>query len=1076
MAQFPSNDDETRMLQAMVAGKPLCCEFTRESLEDLQYTRCGDLVSADMLRLFLGWMGDFERIPESVSVCTDVMREDDISGWIRKCFAVDGVEVGVGVLYRPEHYYVVVVNRVTRLIEFKDYDSHPDDKKRIAEMIATSVDPTAVVADVVVTRSGGRVSTRSGGRVGTRSGGLVGGHNTRSTGRSLVAPADVAMRGGGGSSVASSSSKRKRKRNGDSKGKGTRQWAYVVNMRYKPSGGGVAGGTQANACSAYSAMEVLQAVGGDVGGILVQTPRFDARLWLVRRVLKHVLDDNVTIHLAEESRRWVVEWMKSDLKAWANGSDNSRERGWPDVSRNCSICLDRIADDGFHTHQRCCCIRMHVHCLASFIENADKNEEMCIHCKKLQTCFAVVRGGRYIKEWCYNVDKSAQNRDLHVNWRTMMGRELHAEYAETIGDEGNDVTNADGGEGGDVTNEGGDVTNADGGDDDDVTNEGGGEGDDDDVTNVLPGSPVCVESGVDAVAAVAGGLVDPPGSVAAEVDPPGSVAAGLEQADARMAESGDDTRRQAVVGGGAETEAETEAAEAFLLMQARARREKNSRCRTASVAENQARLDREAGRHVRASACEARDMARRKGSEATQKGVASRRAAMEAQDKRDAETERLRLVEAAGVRDRRLEEDARRRGGGAVGRPPRDVGMGGPPLNIEVCNNAAHSPVTNATEGASQPSAEGAPGGRGSPGYSQQGEPMQQQDAFALHQPSQEVGSDSLEVPRPDTPPRRDGLEDADPRVDGLRNTPMGVGWRVPVGNCPLGGDLRYLKSAHVGGSVKDRETKFVWFGAQVFAFNPHAVRDEEGMPGTEFGETEMTEVLSAWFVPVIPVNPWTCGRCSRVFYNVSQKDHHDEVISAYGCCPMLHFNSRDLVLRDRSSAFFLPSKLVASMCLFQPEAPLDILDATRRPLCVQGQTKNTEFAECATGCGELVRVAANTFKARLSLFEREGKGATLGFQNFIGWQGDQFWRSTKLWKEGGPEPSDGLYHMSECGPERFSLYPECLLLPFIAPIGRLPREYQTAFYKSRAVEVAKRGTTLNLEQVRGFPSDPDGV
>jgi hypothetical protein len=263
-----------------------------------------------------------------------------------------------------------------------------------------------------------------------------------------------------------------------------------------------------------------------------------------------------------------------------------------------------------------------------------------------------------------------------------------------------------------------------------------------------------------------------------------------------------------------------------------------------------------------------------------------------------------------------------------------------------------------------------------------------------------------------------------------------------------------------------------MWFGTQVFAFKPLEIVGFREMPEEPFGEIQMLAMLSAWFVPVRPTHPWRCQFCERGFWNVSQWDHHEEVVNAYGECPNPNRDARDLMLKERPSAFLLPSKLIVVMFNNRPTDPFDILDATRRPLFVKNRTMNTELP----GTGEGVRVATNRFCELVERHATQGQGVGYGFLEFIAWQGDQFWKHAAIWKEGGHRAVHGKYQVPTYGSERFSLYPECVLLPFLAPVGHMSVEFQAKFYNSRRKAAVNAVYTRTLGDVRGFPADPEGV
>ena len=298
-----------------------------------------------------------------------------------------------------------------------------------------------------------------------------------------------------------------------------------------------------------------------------------------------------------------------------------------------------------------------------------------------------------------------------------------------------------------------------------------------------------------------------------------------------------------------------------------------------------------------------------------------------------------------------------------------------------------------------------------------------------------------------------DGIEDAvQDHHDRRRSIRMELSWIPKEGYLPKVALLSALGNLHVG-SVGGNEPSYLWFGCQVFAFEPKTVQSEAKKltPPVEMdlmSTTDLQLLLSTWFVPVRPKVPFQCTKCNRYYWNVTEYDQHLEIYNAHGECKPYHKNC--LILRDRPSAFFLHTKMVLAMHEGpKPDEPFDILDAERRPQYLQNKVSTN-----AMDTGKEVTSAVKNFVIVMEFY----LDAREAFLSHLSWQGGSFWSKPEIWKEeskGGSMKED-LYQRADLDVLRFSLYPECVLFQFMAPINHLEPVYKKAFYSKRTSELEK--------------------
>ncbi len=374
-------------MDVFVGGSALCvgCEFTRESL--LYYKDNPYMIAPDFLGLFLGFLRRFNNFNDTFFVYLDVVGDTESRQWIIDFHNTHDANVGISIVSRgKQQFYVLVINKLTKLIEFKDGNVHAEDEEQIARSIVDVLDPEATLD-----RLKGSQVTRS---------------NTRTK---------------------------------------AGNWALIVNQ----NSNGVRGWSKDKfpdyAGATFLAFEVLKAIGCE-REIPIIGANFDARLWLVRRVLCQLLDDsNPKEHsrLSNENCRWKRECTKCDLTKWAEGAeDELTNDGCPPTDVCCAVCLLAIRYDSgcYYVHHLCCNKRMHLSCFANMMGKSTMNEEKCVYCNVNQTKLPILTGGLYVAMWWFNQNKntpSSVDQDCwqeQDDWRKTQMKYLLRVYPELIGE------------------------------------------------------------------------------------------------------------------------------------------------------------------------------------------------------------------------------------------------------------------------------------------------------------------------------------------------------------------------------------------------------------------------------------------------------------------------------------------------------------------------------------------------------------------------------------------------------------------------------------------------------------------
>ena len=363
------NADEILGLQIYLGDGgcfPVPCEFTRESLSNFADTE--KLVLPDLMRLFLWRLWESEVSnddnAETVIVCPEVTQEGDIGAWLQTLGEAK-VKKGIIILHRTDHYYALVVDKEKRRIEFKDESVEPEVKRGIAETVMRCVAPDVELENLKYDRS--------------------------------------------------NEAARPRTRGSEKRGKVIQkksEWMYCYDPHYRPSPGGLRKRNHRNACLAYSAMEVLRAIGSTgCNDINFKDSSFDPRCWFAHRVLGQVcsLGDS-DVRVVEESRRWVFGCMASDLSEWLKKSWVQVDSCWPVRNAVCAICDDAIGSGCYYLQHVCCARRAHVTCIAGHLDD-DCWMEKCAACGEAQNGFPVLIDGCYHK-WVKTLGNTVWRQEL----------------------------------------------------------------------------------------------------------------------------------------------------------------------------------------------------------------------------------------------------------------------------------------------------------------------------------------------------------------------------------------------------------------------------------------------------------------------------------------------------------------------------------------------------------------------------------------------------------------------------------------------------------------------------------------